>query len=616
MKILNRIKSAIVPGGERGATSKRAALIVGACAAVIAFLLYLPALQNQFVIWDDDLNVYENTHIRSLDSQFILWAFTDMESGNWQPLTWISHAVDYQIWRLNPAGYHLTSITLHSINVFLVVLLSVALLDLHRTGLQRPMTSATENIRDNSATLIAGGVTGLLFGCHPAHVESVSWISGRTDLLCTMFFFMSLLAYFEYARRSADADPAIAGIFRLNRWYVWSFALFSLAAFSKPMAITFPAVLLLADWYPLGRMKTRKELISAFLEKGPFIALSVAVALLTLHAETTLGAVTGFDNIALTTRLLVAAKSLVSYVTKLIWPHHLVPLYPYPADSALLSFEYLGAIMLSGCATMVSILLVKKQKLFLFSWTFYIITLLPVLGIIKARPVFMADRYSYLPTVGLLLIAGVSAASLWRAARRTDSKLLKSSVAALGILLLSYLCHLTTVQNSHWKDSLALWNYVIDSEGVHTATAYNNRGSYYGEQGDYDRAIRDFSMAIALSPTDASAYRNLAVAFENKGQFENALKYYNIVLMMNSEDHFTYYNRGITYKKIGKLNQALEDYTKALALKPGFLPARLERAGVYAGTGQIDRAMMDYRDACALGSEEACRMFALSPTRY
>lgn len=587
---------------------KHAALIAGACVAVIAFTLYLPSLGNQFLIWDDDLNVYENRHIRSLDRQFLLWALTDMSSGNWQPLTWISHALTYSIWQLDPAGHHLTNVALHALNAFLVVWLTAALLDVPRSGRQGPDASADVRPGDNMAVPVAAGTAGLLFACHPVHVESVSWISGRTDLLFTLFYLPSIIAYLAAVRSGQHAGHA--GAVPMNRWYLCSFMLFSLAASSKPMAITLPAVLLLIDWHPLGRMNSWRDAGKRLLEKVPFFALSAAVALLTVLAETSLGAITGYDRITFATRMLVAGKALSAYVMNMLWPRHLSPLYPYPADPSLLSTEYAAAIALVAGIMIGSILLARKHKVLLLGWAFFVITLLPVLGLIKARPVFMADRYAYLPSVGLGLIAGFFSARLWSSIDQAGSRLSRTGIAAMGVLLMSALCTLTVLQNAVWKDSLTLWNHVIDREGVRSAVAYNNRGSYYGEQGNYDRAIDDFLMAIRLDPAGPSAYVNLAVALESKGLFNDALQYYDSAVQINAADHMIYYNRGLLYNKLGRGDRAVEDLTRAVGLQPGFIPARLSRADIYRSMGQPDRAQTDYRAACALGSAEACAQAA------
>lgn len=594
---------------------QRAALVLAVCVSFAVFALHLPSQQNQFVLWDDDLNVYQNPHIKNFDLQFIFWAFTDMTSGNWQPLTWISHALNYSVGGVNPRGYHITNIILHSVNTFLVVWLTFTLLDIRRGHARTGIDSPSGRVGEMSSLLFASGVSGLLFGCHPLRVESVSWISGRTDLLCALFYLMSVIAYSDYARGKNDAPFPKEGAYFARRSYLFSFVFFLLAAFSKPMAVTLPAVLLLLDWHPLGRITTWKNFVNLCVEKLPYLMVSVLLTLLTYSAETKLAAITSFADVPLSARLLVAVKATASYVVKMIWPFHLAPFYPYPKDPALRSVEYVSAIILVACGALVSIMLLKKRKLVLFGWAYYVITLLPVLGLIKARPVYMADRYSYLPSVGLCLISGIFAAFLWNRARKAKSNILIIAVAALSILTLTYYSYLTVRQNAIWKDSLTLWNYVIDEEGIHVTEAYNNRGSFYGEQGNFDRAIKDFAGAIAVNPSDAAAYGNMAVALECKGSFERALEYYNAAILLNPAGYLIYFNRGILRGKMGDLPGAIHDYSKTLLLKADFTAARMERANAYRETGRNDLALKEYQEECIRGSEDACNAMMLYQPR-
>lgn len=585
----------------------RAVLALAVGVSLLVFALHLPSLRFGFVIWDDDLNVYQNPHIRTFDAHFFSWAFTDMASGNWQPLTWVSHALDYSLWGLNPFGYHLTNTILHAINASLATWLVLTLLTIRRVLPHATSVSPAGSVPVRSSILIASGFAGLLFGCHPLRAESVSWISCRTDLLCTLFYLLSILAYITYVRRRTMAVGPDEGGYRSAPWYICSFALFLLAAFSKPMAVTLPAVLLLLDWHPFGRMTRGKDIVLLCVEKLPFIASSVLVTVLTVVAETNLGAVSSFTDVPVSARLLVAVKALAAYIEKTIWPTHLAPIYPYPKDSTLFSVEYASALIIIVSITVLSILLLRKQKLILLGWAYYIITLLPVLGIIKARPVYLADRYSYLPSVGLSLIAGVFAVFLRDRSEKSKKRLFAEAVAALMILVIALLSSLTVKQSAIWKDSLTLWNHVIDTEGIHVSEAYNNRGSFFGEQGDCDRARDDFAMAIAVNPSDAAAYGNMAVALECKGAFDRALDFYNQAIRMNPADHLGYFNRGILYGKRGMLANAIKDYSTTLLLKPDFTAARLERANAFRATGRSDLALQDYQEACARGSEEACR---------
>jgi tetratricopeptide (TPR) repeat protein len=595
--------------------TRRSVLILALVVAAVTFAVHLPSLQNQFVIWDDDLNVYQNEHIRSLDLQFLYWAFTDMASGNWQPLTWISHALDHAVWGLDPFGSHATNVLLHTINTFLVVWLVTGLLTLYPASLQYAPGSPAEQANGRTSLLIAGGIAGILFGCHPLRVEPVSWISSRTDLLCTLFYLLSLIAYAEYARTTSTRRFPDAHGSPAYRWYLSSLVLYLLAAFSKPMAVTLPAVLLLLDWHPFERISSGRAFARLTAEKLPFIMVSVLLIVLTIQAESHLGAIASFADVSLRIRLIVAIKAIGSYIVKTVWPYHLAPLYPYPNDPALFSFENVFVALAVSLGTIAGFFVARMRKVLRFGWAFFLIALLPVLGIIKARPVFMADRYAYLPSFGLSLIAGVIAVSIWSRVQRTGSRPWKIVVILLGLFVTSGLCVLTIRQNAVWKDTLSLWNHVIDREGIHSFEAYVNRGSYYGEQGDCDRAIEDFFRAIAVRPSDATGYGNLAVALECKGYFDRALEYYAAAISLNPAGHSLYYNRGILHSKMGMVAKAIADYSSALERNPDLVAAQFARANAYRDSGQRERAVRDYQAACARGSEDACRMLMLYSVR-
>ncbi len=241
-------------------------VLMAAAAALLAAGVYAPSLRNDFVNWDDGLYVYGNPFIRRLDGRFLGWAFTTFRASNWHPLTWISHALDYTLWGLNPLGHHLTSVVLHAVNVFLVVLLAFRLIE---AGRER-MSSGAPSLPDGQGGLIAAGMTGLLFGIHPLHVESVAWVNERKDLLCALFFLLSILSYTLPERTSAESGASGGGGARpFGRHYLLSLIFFLLALLSKPMAVSLPLVLLVLDWYPFKRIRSAESFRTVFIEKIP-----------------------------------------------------------------------------------------------------------------------------------------------------------------------------------------------------------------------------------------------------------------------------------------------------------------------------------------------------------
>jgi protein O-mannosyl-transferase len=323
--------------------TRRTQYYVAAAVAAVSLALYLPALRNGFVIWDDS-NIYDNIRIRSLDWAFFRWAFTDLSLAvYWQPLDWISHAIDYAVWGLNPPGHHLTSILLHAVNSFLVVLLVLRLMRAHGAH-ERFYQGGAGGIHYHDHTertvLITAGATGLLFGIHPMRVEAVAWISERKELLYALFFMLSAMAYLDYAEEQGrrETRPA-SGASSSVRPYILSLVLFALSLAGKPMAVTLPAVLLLLDWFPLKRFRSRKAAVLLLVEKIPFILLSLIVSVMTILPQRDIGMIPTRENVPIITRILVACKALVLYVVKTLMPFDLSPLYPFPKHAEAFSLS-------------------------------------------------------------------------------------------------------------------------------------------------------------------------------------------------------------------------------------------------------------------------------------
>ena len=552
----------------------------------------------------------------------------------WHPLTWISHALDYAVWGLNPLGHHLTNIIFHAVNTFVVVFLMIRLLE---TRKEPAMNSEAPGYLTERAILMAAGITGLLFGLHPLHVESVAWVSERKDLLCALFCLLSTSRYTAYVRTVVD-EAAIQESFArfFNRQYLFTLGFFILALLSKPMAVTLPVVLLILDWYPFQRIRSFQAFRQAVVEKFPFFALSLFSSIITILAQRAGGSIRSTEVIPLPIRVLVGAKSLVAYLGKMLWPVDLVPYYPYPEHVSILSFEYLFAIALVIGITAVCIILAKKQKLWFTVWGIYVVTLLPVLGIVQVGNQSMADRYMYLPSLGPFLVMGLTAAWIWAKVSRLQRWrwVTKASVAAVAVLVFAALSFLTFTQIGIWKNSIDLWSSVIRKEPERVPLAYNNRGLAYGNKGlfkeaiedldkaiilnpsyhlaynnrgmvlgtvgQYDSALRDFTMAIALDPVYYQAYSNRAFTFEKVGQFEKALEDYHMAVTLNPYFQEAFYHLGILYGKMGMYNEAIPALDKSLALNPNNAEAYSNRGVMYSLSGQPENALEDYSKAIAL----------------
>jgi protein O-mannosyl-transferase len=569
--------------------------ILALSVAMLTVIVYLPALQNNFVTWDDPDYVYENPNIRSFDAKFIKWAFLKFYFAYWHPLTTVSYALDYAIWGLNPFGYHLTNVVLHGLNAFLVVILVMRLMDI---GLLRRKTG---NYSEKISTT-AGVATGILFGLHPIHVESVAWISERKDVLCAFFFLSSLLAYIKYATAEKKDDSVIP--FE-NKKYLFTLLLFVLSLLSKPMAVTLPIVLLILDWFPLGRLE-KHTFNKVSMEKLPFIFLSFGVSIIIYWAQLSGGAVTSLTVVPLFPRILVGLKAVVGYLEKMLLPVNLIPFYPYPEGHAitLSSYEYFVPLLLFAGITAACFIVAytKRKKIWLALWLYYIVTLLPVLGIVKVGAQAMADRYTYLPSLGPFFLLGL-AMSLIRdkLTSSNDYRIVKRAVfAVIGGLVIISLSHVTLEQIHIWKNGATLWGKEIEIEpGVELA--YSNRGKYYTEVALFDKALTDFNQAVLLNPRSPKNYYNRGSCYMKLRLYEDARRDLTQAIFLSPVPMFEYYNnRAIVYAKMGYLQEALADYTQAINLKPGEADPYYNRGNAYARTGFYQAALSDYTRAIEL----------------
>lgn len=574
--------------------------VIAGIVAMMTFLAYMPALLNGFVDWDDRTYVYDNPHIRQLNPAFFKWAFFDFYEANWHPLTWLSHAVDYAIWGLNPFGHHLTSIILHAANAFMVVVLTITFLEIWKGSESK---NGPSKFPDKPAISITGGVTGFLFGLHPLHVESVAWIAERKDLLCALFFLLSIMAYMKYAHAvgAETAQPGARSRFR-NRQYLFSLGYFTLALLSKPMAVTLPLVLLILDWCPLGRVPSMKLLRPVVVEKLPFIVLSLTSSVLTVLAQRSSGAIKSVNFAPLVTRLIIAAKSLIVYLGKMILPVHLIPYYPYPKDASLFSPGGLVPIVLVIGITVSCLAVAKKEKLWLSLWGYYVVTLLPVLGIVQVGEQAMADRYTYLPSFAPFLLAGLFVA---RIATSLDGLKAKSNVlvkpaAGISVLFLVVsLTWLTYTQIGIWRSTIDLWSHVIRKD-PDISLAYRDRGVAFEKTGLYDKAIEDYNTSIALDPRYYKAYVNRAIIFEKTGRLDEAIADYSTAIVLRPSHYEIYMSRGNALIKTGQFDKAIEDFNRAIAMNPYYYEAYTYQGIAFNKAGLFDRAIKAFNESIAI----------------
>lgn len=590
-------------------SNRRAYIIYGAIAIAI-LLVYLPALSNGFVNWDDQLYVYENADIRGIDARFLRLAFTSVMVSNWHPLTMLSYAVDYSIWGQNPFGYHLVNILLHAVNTFLAGALALML--------------SREAGAEGRVSVFIGATLALLFGVHPLHVESVAWVSERKDVLSGLFFFLSLICYMKY-KKTSKAMP-----------YIGSLVFFVLSVTGKPMSITLPAVLLILDLYPLDGFKAGVK--KALIEKAPFFALSVIFAGVTVWAQSSDNAIASLDPYPMTSRVLVAIRALAFYIYKTFLPFNLAPFYPRDLSPSLFGIEYLASFAFLAAITAASILLLKKSRLPLALMLFYLVTLSPVIGIIQVGSQAAADRYTYIPGIAPLMLTAVGFG--WVCKKNTGA------AAALALICALALGALTVRQVSVWKDSVSLWSHEVavypdeapigwsnlglaykDRGEIDKAVAnyekaieadpgyadaYGNRGVAYLKMGRIGDALEDLSRAIRLNPESAELYGNRGVAFINAGDYEMAVEDLTESIRLSpSTASKGYFNRGIAYKALGMNMEAVSDFTRTIEAEPSFGGAHNNRGGAYLRMGSHEEAIEDFNAAIRIDPGDAAAHYNL-----
>ncbi|MBI5640955.1 MAG: tetratricopeptide repeat protein [Nitrospirae bacterium] len=574
-------------------------------AALITAAVYLPSLKNGFVNWDDPKYVLENLHIRTLDLAFFRWAFTDFYSSNWHPLTWISHAIDYAIWGLDPFGHHLTSVVLHGLNTFLVVIVVIQLIGMRKKALDAfPGQPAVRY--PHGFILSAAFITGMLFGVHPLHVESVAWISERKDVLYAFFYLLSMIFYIRYAGKSGlRSCESLSRPFYRDRYYLASLVAFMFSLMSKQMAVTLPAALLIIDWYPLRRFAAREKRSALFIEKLPFLALSILTAGITFLAHKASVSVRSWEDFPLLARGLVAAKSSVVYIVKILVPEGLIAYYPYPRTITIYSPEFFVPLAAVICMSLLCISLRRRHSEWLALWGFYLVSLSPVLGIVQTGSQAMADRYTYLPALGPFLFFGIGSAFILEKMSAAGSRrlLLMACATALTLPVFLFFSYRTAQQIRVWKDSISLWTHAIESGPVNNPVAYHSRGAFHAISGRTNDALRDLDQAVRLSPRFMEPYMTRGSLYIKSGIPEKAVQDYTQAISIDNNSSKAYHGRGTAFISLGRYEEALKDFDAAISLASGSFSFYNDRAILLSRLNRYEEALRDYGEAVRLGKD-------------
>ena len=524
--------------------------------AVVTLALYNPVNRHPFVNYDDDRYVTENPHVRQgLNADTIAWSLTSTEQANWHPLTWMSHALDVSLFRLNPAGHHLTSVLLHVINACLLSLL---------------LMWATK--RMGPSVFVAA-----LFALHPINVESVGWVAERKNVLCTFFFFLALWAYGWYAQKPG--------------WkrYLAVFGSFAAGLASKPMVITLPFVLLLLDYWPLERVDKTGENKTPWsrlvLEKLPLFALSVASALITMHAQQSGGAVRSNTEFSFDVRIANAICAYVMYIRKLIWPSHLAPLYPHPGGSLPAWWVLLAAVSLAIITA--AIWKFRRRRYLLVGWFFFLGTLVPVIGLVQVGEAAMADRYAYIPLIGIFVMIAFGVSDI---AEQSSWRFLPVIPAAAALIVLSFV---TYRQIGYWQSNEELWSHTLAVTN-NNFVAEDNLGGALILEGREEEAHAHFEAAARINPKDPMSHSNLGTYYETHNQMREAVKEYEAAVAMTSDTGLlaqTYANLGTAYRGLGDDERAHASYKQALQYNPNQFNAWLGLGLLAQKQGRLPEAI-------------------------
>jgi tetratricopeptide (TPR) repeat protein len=525
-----------------------------------------------FINFDDQVYVTENSHIQSgITLDGFRWALHTTCGGLWHPLTWLSLMSDYQLYGLNASRYHLTNLILHILSVLLLFWL----------------------FNRMTGDIWRSAFVAALFALHPLRVESAVWIAERKDVLSVFFWMLTLCLYVYYTEK-----PVI-------KRYLPVVFFFACGLMSKSMVVTLPMVLILLDYWPLGRWQkvisapagNRSHLAGRLLgEKAPFILLTIASSIVSFLAQNIQGSFSSAENLPFFTRGTNAIISYAAYLEKTFWPVNLAVFYPYEFQLPLWKVLISGFIIIA--ITVVVVYYIKKLPFSFVGWLWYLGTLVPVIGLVQVGRQAMADRYTYLPSIGIAVILAWGVPLLFK---REDIR--KKILFPAAIVFLAIMSVLTWKQCGYWKNSTELWNHALHVT-KDNAIAHNNLGLALFAEGKIEQAMVHYNEAIRLKPDNVLAYNNRGTAYNKLGQHQRALEDYTKAIFLQPDYFLAYYNRGNIYNILGQYQRAIEDFNKGLSLEPHYIVYNY-RGIAYAQLGQYQRAIEDFDEAIRLKPDYA-----------
>lgn len=564
--------------------------------ALVTMALYWPATRSDFINLDDADAVTTNVHVQDgLTWEGVKWAFFKPANSNWQPVTVLSHMVDCQLFGLKPWGHHLINVLFHALNAVLVF------------ALLQQMTGAT----------LRSLIVAALFAVHPLRVESVAWVAERKDVLSGFFGLLSLVFYARYAQGQIEndrepkrgaLDSPLSTLTSGNYWLVLLFYLLGLL--SKPMLVTWPFVMLLLDYWPLRRFElptldsdqsragsrpsTTWRLVR---EKLPFFALAAVTSIVTFVVQKGGGALAAGENQPLGARSGNALISYCRYLGKMFWPMDLAVFYPHP-EYWPLAKELLAGVSILGISVLLSVQR-RRYPFSLIGWLWFLGMLVPVIGLVQMGEQAMADRYTYIPSLGVLILAVWGAYELTRRWRHHVIVLSVAGSVAIVLCMAS-----TRQQLAHWQDSEALFRHAL-AVTENNYLAHFNLGMALDEKGQTDEAISQYQEAIRLKPDYEYAYNNLGIALGEKGRPDEAIRQFQTAIRLNPDYATLRYNLGNFLYKKGRTDEAIEQYQAAVELQPDLAQAHYNLGIALYEKAQTDEAIRQFQEVIRLKPDHA-----------
>jgi len=549
------------------------------CVALVlaTIIAFEPVRHNEFIGLDDDLYIVDNSHVKAgLTREGFVWAFTTAHAFNWHPLTWMSHMLDCEFYGLDPVGHHFTNVLFHTVNALLLLLV----------------------LNRMTGSLWPSAFVAAAFALHPLHVESVAWASERKDVLSTFFWMLTMWAYVRYAER-----PNVGK-------YLPVILAFCLGLMAKQMLVTLPFVLLLLDYWPLGRLTLKGQgfcnsVVAAkhvsvrrcILEKVPLLILSGVASVIVYLIQQRTGLVKSIIQYPLVNRVGNAIVAYIAYIGKMFWPSKLAVFYPHPRGS-LPAWQIAGAVLLLVGVTIVVIWRIRQRPYLAVGWLWYLGTLVPVIGLVQIGTHSVADRYTYVPSVGIfIMVAWGAAEPLSKWSRRRAGPGITAGVV-LAVLLIC-----TRMQLKYWQNSFILYertlavtenNFIMhnlfgnklfekgrfDEAVMHfnevlrispqNKKARYNKGRVFLEQGKFDEAVAVFAELLRIEPDWPEVHNLLGLAYARQRKFELAIKHFKAALWLRPDWYQTYNDLGLAYSLLGEHDLAIQNYKEALRLKPDY----------------------------------------------